>query len=214
MTEDYWGIIGVLLFFIALFGVSYFWDQKRQRKFREIANRLQLNYKNKHTRLEGKPFPPQSSMQINCHADCSKILSGNHSGYNVLVYEVSLGDSDTYSYFTIELPKPMPKLKIGLENFFTNIAKKAGFSDINFESKQFSEIFNVRSESRKFAYDFCNNQMMCFLLANQDFALQVDRHSLTMIFKTSLESDYVEFNLERLVEIRELMPQYLFAVIE
>jgi len=49
-----------------------------------------------------------------------------------------------------------------------------GFGDIDFELHEFSEKFNVRGKGKKFAYDFCNVQMMEHLLDQPVLHLPID----------------------------------------
>lgn len=85
-----------------------------------------------------------------------------------------------------------PLLTIGPENLEVKFAEAFGVAnDVKFESAEFSRKYCVRSPDKKFAYDVCNSKMMEYLLQNP--GLQI------------------EFNLQRLVEIRSNLPQYLFT---
>jgi len=69
----------------------------------------------------------------------------------------------------------------------------------------------VRSRDKKFAYDVCNAQMIEFLLANTDLTMEMELDSLAISFSRRLRPEQIEANLQRLVTIRSLMPDYLFA---
>ena len=69
----------------------------------------------------------------------------------------------------------------------------------------------MRSPDKKFAYDVCNAQMMEYLLANRDVSLELENNALALAFNTRLSVEEIESNLQRLVEIRSRLPQYLFT---
>jgi hypothetical protein len=86
-----------------------------------------------------------------------------------------------------------------------------GYQDIKFESAEFSKTFCVRSPDKKFAYDVCHAQMMEYLLANRDLSIEIENEVLALAFDRCLATEQIEFNLQRLVEIRSRLPEYLFA---
>ena len=116
-----------------------------------------------------------------------------------------------FSFFILTLPACFPDLTVRRENFFTKVAEVFGYGDINFESAEFSKTFNVRSPDKKFAYDVCNAQMIEYLLANRDLSVEIENNVLALAFTTRLEPEQIEANLQRLVEIRSRLPQYLFT---
>ena len=104
-----------------------------------------------------------------------------------------------------------PDLTIRRENFFTKVAEVFGYQDIKFESAEFSKTFCVRSPDKKFAYDVCNTQMMEYLLANRDLSIEIENEVIALAFNTRLSVEQIESNLQRLVEIRSRLPEYLFT---
>jgi len=87
-----------------------------------------------------------------------------------------------------------------------------GYQDINLESAEFSKTFCVRSPDKKFAYDVCNAKMMEYLLANRDLSVGIEKDVIALAFNTRLAVEQIEFNLQRLAEIRSRLPEYLFAI--
>jgi len=53
--------------------------------------------------------------------------------------------------------------------------------------------------------------MMEYLLANQDLTVEISRTGLAVLFEDWLRPEKIEFNLSRLIEIRKLLPEYLFT---
>src|SRR5581483_5507412 len=151
------------------------------------------------------------------------VLSGNYRGHDVLVFDYhyetestdSKGNSTTHHYyfscFILTLPRNFPELRITQEGWMSKIAQAFGYADIDFESAEFSRAFCVRSKDRKFAYDVCHAQMMEYLLANRDLSLELERNALALAFPKTLSPPELEFNLQRLMEIRSRLPEYLFT---
>ena len=69
----------------------------------------------------------------------------------------------------------------------------------------------MRSKDRKFAYDVCNAQMMEYLLANRDLSIEIEGPVLALAFASCLSAGEIEANLQRLLEIRLRLPDYLFT---
>jgi hypothetical protein len=52
---------------------------------------------------------------------------------------------------------------------------------------------------------------MDYLLANRDLDVEIQGPVISIGFEPQLPTGNIEFNLQRLAEIRSLMPQYLFT---
>ena len=85
-----------------------------------------------------------------------------------------------------------------------------GQDHITFESAEFSRKFRVRCLDKKFAYEICHQKMMEFLLANRDLTIEIKGGAIALLFETWLKPEEVEHNLARLIELRNLLPTYLF----
>ena len=53
--------------------------------------------------------------------------------------------------------------------------------------------------------------MMEYLLANRDLSLEIENQALALAFDSCLAVEQIESNLQRLVEIRSRLPEYLFT---
>jgi hypothetical protein len=76
---------------------------------------------------------------------------------------------------------------------------------------EFSKRYQVKSDDKKFAYDFCNAQMIDCLLRQQDLIIEVESNVLAITFEGRLALDAIIPGYERLLLIRSLMPQYPFS---
>ena len=146
------------------------------------------------------------------------ILSGSYQGYDVTIfdyhYRTGSGKSaqDHYiSFFILHLPASFPELVIGPEDIFSKIGQALGYDDIDFESYEFSRKFCVRSRDKKFAYDVCNARMIEYLLSNTDLTIEIEGGALAISFNSQLSTEQIEPNLNRLVNVRSILPEYLFS---
>ncbi|MCX6865270.1 MAG: pyridoxine 5'-phosphate synthase [Verrucomicrobia bacterium] len=57
----------------------------------------------------------------------------------------------------------------------------------------------------------CHAQMIEYLLANRDLSLEIEGPALALAFDTRLSAAETEANLQRLLEIRLRLPEYLFT---
>jgi hypothetical protein len=107
---------------------------------------------------------------------------------------------------------PQVTIEPGGESMLTKIATAFGVGDdIQFESAEFSRTFRVRSKDKRLAYDVCNPQMMEYLLANRDLEVEIQGPAILLAFAPQLHVGQIEFNLQRLIEIRSRLPEYLFT---
>lgn len=130
-------------------------------------------------------------------------------------YQTGEGKNRQDRYLTILMlvcKEAFPKLTIGPEHLLDKIAETVGLeNNIKFESAEFSRTFKVRSPDKKFAYDVCNPQMIEFLLANRDLQVEIQGPVILLAFEPQLPVGRIEFNLQRLAQIRSLLPEYLFT---
>ena len=211
----------VLVIIVAIF--SAIAQRKRREGLFELAMRLNLDFQaGKNFEIPGRfGFLKQLAQGDDRYA--ANVLSGNYRQNKILAFDYhyqthstdSKGHPQTedhwFSFFILTLPAIFPDLTIRRENLFTKIAGAFGYQDINFESAEFSKTFNVRCQDKKFAYDVCNAKMMEYLLANRDLSVEIENQVLALAFSTRLSVEQIEFNLQRLVEIRSRLPDYLFT---
>ena len=219
-------ILIVSLFLVLVIGgaiYSVIAARKRREELFELASRLGLNFSpgNDYSLAERFGFLDKLAQGSNRYA--FNVISGNYRQQQVLVFDYhyethstdSKGRRQThhhyFSFFILLLPISFPELKISREGFLSKIAQALGYDDIDFESAEFSRAFCVRSKDRKFAYDVCNAQMMEYLLANRDLSLEIEGPALALAFDTRLSAAQIDMHLNRLLEVRLRLPDYLFT---
>ncbi|QBG47892.1 DUF3137 domain-containing protein [Verrucomicrobia bacterium S94] len=166
-------------------------------------------------------FPDKLRQGSNCYA-CN-ILSGNYRDHEIAAfnyhYETYSTDADGkrqtdhhhFSFFILTLPKCFPELTIAKEDLFSKIARTVSDEDIDFENREFAKQFTVRCTDKKFAYNFCNTHMMEFLLSHPDINIELDQNQLAVGYHSQLKVEEIRPRLDHLIEIRNLMPDALFA---
>jgi hypothetical protein len=221
-----WVMPGVVVAVLIIIVVSaiYGWlqAQKRLEALNELALRLGLNFSaaEDYSLAERYGFLKQLAQGEDRYA--RNVLAGNYQNNQVLVFDYHYATYHTdkngthkedhwFSFFILTLPIVFPDLTIRRENLFTRVAEVFGYQDIKFESAEFSKAFNVRSSDKKFAYAVCDAKMMEYLLANRDLSIEIENNVLALAFNTRLSVERIEADLQRLVEIRSRLPDYLFA---
>jgi hypothetical protein len=215
----------VVLFIVVVIGAIFnaIAQRKRREGLFELAQRLNLNFD------AGQDFGIPDRFSFLKQLDqgenryATNVLSGTYQQNEILAFDYhyethstdSKGNRTTqhhwFSFFILTLPAVFPDLTIRRENLFTKVAEVFGYQDIKFESAEFSRAFCVRSPDKKFAYDVCNAKMMEYLLANRDLSIEIENEVIALAFNTRLSVEQFEFDLQRLVEIRSRLPEYLFT---
>jgi hypothetical protein len=196
--------------------------QRRQELF-ELAVRSGLDFNPGNNPLLPIEFGFIDKLNQGENRTAFNVIFGTLNGRDVVFfdyhYETHSTDgkgnrSTTHHYFSVavmRLDADFPKLTIAHEGILSKIAQAFGYADINFESAEFSRAFCVRSPDKKFAYDVCNAQMIEYLLANRDVHMTIELHALALLADRQLPAAQIELNMQRLLEIRSRLPDYLFT---
>lgn len=218
-------LVFVAIAVLAVGGTIYRYIQNKRRReaLAALAEKLGLRLNT------GKNFQIESSygfldkLSQGSNRYAYNVLSGEWQEHDVLAfdyhYETSSTDSEGkrethdhhFSFFILRLPREFPEVKITREGFLSKVAQAMGYDDIDFESHEFSRRFCVRCPDKKLAYDICNAQMIDYLLDNADLNIEIEGSALALGFDRRLAVEAIEHNLERLVKIRSLIPDYLFG---
>lgn len=218
-----------ILLFILLLGVigaiaylGHLQAKKRREAFRQIAEQLGFQFWPNKDYQFARRFRFLEHMDDGSKRYVFNRLSGQADGQQSDIfdyhYETYSRDSKGrrrthhhyYSIFLLQLPAAFAELIVEREGIFAKFGQMLGFDDIDFESVEFSKRYKVKSKDKKFAYDFCNAQMIDYLLGQPDLNIEVDGNTLAMTFKKRLSPNELRSNFDRLLRVRSLMPQYLF----
>jgi len=216
-------IIGVIALVIVGAIVCHLQAKKRREAMGALATRLGLRFDPGKSRDMARRFGFLDKLRQGSNRYAFNILSGNYRDHEITAFDYHYETHSTgskgrrrthhhhFSFFILPLPASFPELTIGPEGFFSKIAQAVGYDDIDFESHEFSRKFCVRSGDKKFAYDVCNARMIEYLLANPDLMIEIELDSLAVAFKRRLSPEQIEPNLQRLIQVRSLLPDYLFS---
>lgn len=185
----------------------------RSRKFRKLASELGLEcypirdarFVNSHSALECFPTSPECSA-IN-------VLEGAYRGHRVVYFDYHYLDGRTSkqsSMFVLKLPRALGRLRIFPESDLEKLRNAVSNRDIVFDSIEFSKAFVVISPDKQFAYDVCHGRMMEYLLKNKWIGLEIAQDKLAIFRRLPVEPEGVKALFDMLVEIRLLMPDYVF----
>lgn len=200
--------------------------RKRRDALAQLAARLGLNFQPDHNHSLTSRFGFLDHLARGSNRYAFNVLSGCFQNHQVLVFDFhyethstdSKGNRQTHhhysSFFILQLPRSFPELRITREGMLSKIAQALGYDDIDFESAEFSRKFCVRSKDKRFAYDVCHPQMMEYLLANADLSIEIENQAVALAFDSRLSASEIEFNLQRLIEFRDRLPDYLFSQIQ
>lgn len=212
-------VVFVLLFIAvaACLGIyGYFYNKKKREALQAAALRLGLSYDPAKDRVTPRELEFIDRVRSGRDRYAFNILRGTFRGESVRVfdyhYKTGSGKDTRHhylSFYVLRLPITVPELTIGPEGFFSKIAQAFGYDDIDFESHEFSRKFCVRSRDKNFAYDICHTGMMEYLLKNQGLTIEMDRDTLAFSLGKRLDPETIENNLGRLLDLRELIPDYV-----
>ncbi len=217
----------IIVAVVALIVVAAIFGQMAAKKRREamlmLAARLGLRFDPNKDRVLPKRYQFLDKLRQGDNRYAFNILSGKYKDHDVMAFDYhyethstdSKGNRETqhhyFSFFLLLMPVAFPELTIAREGFFSKVAQALGYDDIDFESHEFSRKFCVRSKDKKFAYDVCNARMMEYLLANDDLTVEIEGPAMGISFADRLSLERIESNLNRLISVRSLLPDYLFS---
>ena len=214
-------LFAVVIIAAAIYGALA--ARKRREELSTLAARLGLNFNPDEDYGLPDRFAFLNQLAQGDDHYAFNVLSGTSGQNEVLAFDYHYATHSTdskgrrttthhyFSFFILLLPVSFPELRITHEGLLSKIAQAFGYADIDFESAEFSRAFCVRSKDRKFAYDVCNPRMIEYLLANRDLSIEIENQALALAFNSRLSTEQIEANLQRLVEIRSRLPEYLFA---
>ncbi|MGB0952892.1 MAG: hypothetical protein ACPG31_06685 [Planctomycetota bacterium] len=192
-------------------------EKKRRKGFADWAALRGWHYDHRRNATLRHRFGFLDRMQVGHSRRASHHLSGDWQGYAATAfcfkYTTGSGKNQQTHYLGVvlaRLERSFPELRIYPENILSRVGQMMGYKDIDFESVEFSNAFTVRSQDKKFAYDFCNTGMMDLMLAARSTAMELEHDTLALFVNRYLKPEDLEPMLHHLMAIRAEMPDYLF----
>ncbi|VGO21332.1 hypothetical protein [Pontiella sulfatireligans] len=217
---------GIVVVFICIIG-AVIWGimagKKRRDAMTLLAEKLGLDFNHERNYRIAERYRFLDKLDQGSNRYAYNLMSGPFHGRQITAFDYhyethstdSKGRRQThhhhFSFFILSLEKQFPELTIAKEGLLSKIAQAVGYDDIDFESHEFSKKFVVRSKNKKFAYDFCNAQMIAYLLDHPGINIEIDQSSLALGLGSCLKVEEIEAHLNQLLEIRSLIPDYVFG---
>jgi len=211
-------IVGFIALIVVLGVLVYISARKRREALAKLAAMLGLSFEPNKNWDIARRYCFLDKLRAGSNRYAFNILSGNYQGHDVTIfdyhYRTGSGKNTQHhyiSFFILHLLASFPELVIGPEGIFSKMAQALGYDDIDFESYEFSRKFCVRCRDKKFAYDVCNARMIEYLLSNTDLTIEIEGEALAISFGSRLAPEQIEPNLNRLITVRSILPEYLFS---
>lgn len=215
-------VIGIIVLVAVIGYFAWQIEKKRREAFRSWASEHGWSYSHAKDRSIYHRFDFLDRLNKGSNRYAAHVVQGDWKGrasvgfsFHWETYSTdSKGNRKTHHHWVgvvaTKIQGHHPELKISPESFLHRIGHAMGMQDIDFESITFSKKFQVQSEDKKFAYDFCNTGMMEYLLEHPKTALELQGNWLAVFDSHKLEPHEVEPLLEHIDAIRGHMPDYLF----
>lgn len=213
------GLLIAIFVVLAAIAVWFAWqaEKKRRAAFRAWASEHGFSYRHEHDASVRKTYGFLDRLQIGHSRRGYHLLRGEWNGRRAAAfqfrYTVGSGKHQTTHYVGVallHLDRVFPEFLLGPENVLHRFAGAFGFDDIDFESVEFSNAFNVRCDDKKFAYDFCHTGMMEYLLRRRETCLEQEFGVMALLRDGTLSAEHLDRMFTTLDEVRGLMPDYLF----
>lgn len=216
-----------ILIFVALLlaiGAYFMWRRERRKKWNHWASARGFSYVAKTSGQSQFGFVQRIS-DGHSHEQ-HDFMSGSKNGHRVdicnYLYKTTHTDDEGddvdknhwHGLAILQTPGWFPALRIEPENALKRIGHVVTGSDIDFESLEFSRRYEVKSDDKRFAYDFCNARMIELLLAHPKTRIEADGSAFAIVKKGKWRLEELDDVCELLVDVRALLPAYLFETVE
>ena len=210
--------IAAVVIFLGVLGVKA--ERERVRALTDFARRLGFSFSQQKDRTLSLQYAFLTQLNQGDNRYAFDVLDGNFRDRGVRAFchhhQVTTrnknGTQTTHYHqavFTVELPLVAPELRIYPENILHRFGQALGFSDINFESVEFSRAFVVKCENKKFAYDVLHSRAMEFLLRYPSLTYEMEGNNFAIVTSGKLSAGEVEKHLNVLNDFIDLFPSYL-----
>jgi len=202
---------------VVLTVLSFVEHLRRQRGLRSFARRMGFRYG---WRIKGEPtWLSCSLLTARGPARLHDVLSGKWEGYDVHVFDYGLfrpfrprSGISRVTCFLLEHEKAIPEVLVERRPTSWDIDVGANAHEVKLESLDFLRAFRVFGRSRRAAYDICHPRLMEYLLANSELGIAIGKGCLILwVGSSALPSvEGISKRLTQLVEIRKLIPEFVF----
>ncbi|MGD0551667.1 MAG: hypothetical protein ABSB25_03340 [Sedimentisphaerales bacterium] len=214
--HDYLVIVVIVVIAVLFIIYRFFASYKRRQELANWALSKGLFFiAGKDSSFDSK-YPGFDCLQKGHDRYACNVIKGDFAGrefvgcdyHYVTGYGKSSREYDI-SLVIIKSPILLEPLLIRPETFSDKLAELVGFSDIDFESAEFSKKFYVKSPDKKWAYDIIHPRMMEFLMNSPEFSIQFDSLSVIVYRDTRFSPAEFEDAANLANGIFERIPDYV-----
>lgn len=185
--------------------------RKRPKEYAMVAQRLGLSFRaEKDFELAARWHFLDALSGFEPIKFAFNILEGRRDGQRVLVFDYHFKDESRGGWSNPKIDRTIMIMELEGVSFPKLFISPQIARSIRFESAEFSRKYGVVSDDKKFAYDVCNPQMIEYLIDGIYADLEINGNALVLKPNRLLDPDFIEFELNHLVKIRSLLPEYLF----
>ncbi len=192
-------------------------SQRRQKELRAWAeaNGLQFSEQSNYRVDDQLPFKclKQGHSRVGYY-----FISGEYKNYGLYVfdyrYKTGSGKHQQTHRLTVvavDSYLPLKPLFIRREHFFDKVGEFVGFDDIDFEWKEFSDAYFVKSSDKKWAYDVIHQEMMDYLMLIPKYEIQFGGPMIAVWNSRVLAVDEIEITIDVVHGILKRFPDYLVS---
>lgn len=196
---------------------GFYSDSERQEAVRGVGKHLRLKYSARSPRLP-KRYHFLDELRTGVGDPkwrAFNSLTGMYAGLYVKFFDCSMrghhDDPDAwFSCFLYQHKGFFPEVRIhrrtatGIEQYLNTVSRRV--VDIDAAPARFKHDFVVQSDDPEFAALVCTEPLMYYLLGSGEGACEIERNVVCLRLPRRAEPDEIETQLNRLVRLREYLP--------
>lgn len=178
------GFLGILVVGALILGGLWF-SARRKKVLATWAKSVGLAFSPRPDRSYDNRYPAFGCLHRGHSRYAYNVASGEWKGrwleafdYRYVTGHGKNRSTHTFSAIVIQTDLSLKPLHIRSENAFDKLTEFFGADDIDFESRQFSTQFHVKSPDKKWAYDVLHQRTIEFLLAQPKYSIEFDTRSV------------------------------------
>lgn len=189
--------------------------RKRDQALPAAAAELGLGFEPGENPVFFEKWSNLDALQIGTDRSIANLFRGQYSGRAIFAFDLAFTSGrnrDTHTFLMLLMDDvSFPTTRIFPKLLGAGLIPAIGIEEVQFESADFSKEYIVEADDKKFAYDVCTPAMMEFLLRYPFTNCTIEGRTIVLERVTALRPEEYKYALNELVEIRSLLPEYLFA---
>lgn len=216
-TMEHIIIFGCFLFVATVWSslIYVYWlePKKEKESYKTWVQSYNWYYNPKRDRKTYRRYKHLNQLQPIFPAHVFDVVKGTWDGYPFVSFNANFKVKNKPIHYLgvvmIQIEQHLPKLHIRRKTSSEGFRNSLGLKKYKFKSVEFSKHFTVSCRNKNFAYDFCNPEMMEYLLSKPNTEIAINKNMLIVFnyCRYEMEPNDVEENLNQLIQVRKLMPK-------